>query len=62
LPHVTNNATCHIKDLTRDIFLKFKKIQKTRGRGKVLNGVCENLTEGTTFMHITNLGTKLRQT
>jgi len=31
-------------------------------RDKVLNGVCKNLTEGTTLMHITNLGTKMRQT
>jgi len=28
----------------------------------VLNDVCENLIEGTTLMHITNLGTKLRLT
>jgi len=30
-------------------------------RGKIVNDVCEDLTEGTTLMHIMNLGTKLRQ-
>jgi len=48
-------------------FKKNSKIQKKFKKpeaacGKVLNCVCENLTEGTTLMHITNLGTKLRQT
>ena len=40
--------------------LKLKKKQRLT-RGKVVNGVCKDLTKGTTLMHITNLGTKLRQ-
>jgi len=34
LPRVTDNATCHIKDLTRVNFF-FKKIQKNKNKKKI---------------------------